>query len=237
MTILRIKQRTSLVEEVCLQLAGEIRGELTSGDGWLPPERELAEKLGVSRPVVREATKRLELQGLLEVRHGIGTKVVDRLHAPLNGSLSLLIPDAAERLKKSLEVRAVIEPEVARFAAERASVSQLRELRKVHGRMEKAPDVMAAAEADFEFHRALANSSGNEMFMLILDSLADLGRESRRATISFAGVGRAVAHHAAILDAVERHAAKAAATAMQQHLKAATEDLLAKLNQKRKANA
>lgn len=66
-------------------------------------------------------------------------------------------------------------------------------------------------------------------------SPADLGRESRRATISFVGVGRAVAHHAAILDAIERRAAKTAAAAMQQHLKAATEDLLAKLGQKRKA--
>ena len=223
--------------EVCRQLAGEIRSELAGGDGWLQPERALAEKLGVSRPVVREATKRLELQGLLEVRHGIGTKVVDRLHAPLHGSLALLIPDAAERLRKSLEVRAVIEPEVARFAAERASVSQLRALRRIHGRMERAADVVAAAEADFEFHRGLAKASGNEMFMLILDSMADLGRESRRATISFAGVGRAVRHHATILGAVERRAAKAAATAMRQHLRAALDDLLAKLAQKRQTAA
>ena len=105
MSLSTIERPVSLVEDVCQRLATEIRAELNGGDGWLPPERRLAEQLGVSRTVVREATKRLELQGLIEVRHGIGIKVVDKLHKPLNGSLALLIPDTADRLRQLVEVR------------------------------------------------------------------------------------------------------------------------------------
>ena len=123
MTLSAIARPASLVEDVCQRLATEIRAERNGGDGWLPPERQLAEQLGVSRTVIREATKRLELQGLIEVQHGIGIKVVDKLHKPLNGSLALLIPDTADRLRQLVEVRLLVEPEVARLAARLARVS------------------------------------------------------------------------------------------------------------------
>ncbi len=234
MILSSLKRSASLVDEVCQQLAQEIRNPSGDGDGRLPPERELAERLGVSRPVVREATKRLELQGLLEVRHGVGTRVVDRLHMPLNGSLSLLVPDQVQRLQQSLEVRRALEPEAVRWAVERASAATLKELKRVHRQLEGAKELGEAVEADMAFHRALAKASGNDMFALILDSMADLGRESRHATISYAGVQRAIDHHAAILEAVlERNAAKAV-QAMQKHLAEAVLDLAGQQNQKQK---
>ena len=101
------------------QLAGLIRGDHTGAERWLPAERSLAIKLGVSRTVVREATKRLEQQGLLEVQHGTGIRVVDKLHRPLNGSLELLIPDIAESLQQLNETRLSIEPDAARQAIHR----------------------------------------------------------------------------------------------------------------------
>src|SRR5882757_11174952 len=110
MNFSNLNRSTSLVEEVCRKLAQQPR-RTSTGNRRLPPERKLAEQLGVSRTVVREATKRLELQGLLEVRHGIGIQIVDRLHAPLSGSLALLLPDGKDRLRKLIEVRLIIEPE------------------------------------------------------------------------------------------------------------------------------
>jgi GntR family transcriptional repressor for pyruvate dehydrogenase complex len=221
------EDRSTLVEKVCRQLTQVIRHEMNGEDSLLPPERELALQFGVSRPVVREAMKRLELQGLLEVRHGIGTRIVDRLHAPLSGSINLLVGDAHARLTQSLEVRAVLEPEVARLAAERATAAERKHLRSVHRKLEDAKELSQAIEADLDFHRALAQMSGNDIFGLVLSSMADMGRASRQATISIAGVEVARAHHARILDAIIRGDAKAAESAMRQHIQSAIADLSA----------
>lgn len=225
MTLSTIQRPSTLVEEVCQRLSRVLRRE--GGDEWLPPERQLAAQLGVSRTVIREATKRLELQGLVEVKHGVGIRRSGSLHKPLNGSLALLIPDEADRLRQSLEVRLAIEPELARLAAGRAKPAQMRELRKVHQRLAATEDLMEAVEADIEFHRTLAKATGNEVFGLILETIADLGRNSRKATISEAGVQRAVKHHEAVLSAIERRDPAAAARAMRQHIDIAVQDFIA----------
>jgi DNA-binding FadR family transcriptional regulator len=128
MNITTLQRPAPLVEGVCQQLAELIRGGSADEERWLPAERSLAEKLGVSRTVVREATKRLEQQGMLEIQHGNGIKVVDRLHRPLNDSLTLLIPDMADRLQQLTETRLSIEPDAAAFAAQRATKEQIRTL-------------------------------------------------------------------------------------------------------------
>jgi DNA-binding FadR family transcriptional regulator len=225
MRIDTISRPPSLVEKVCEQLVGLVRGDLKSEDGWLPTERELAARLGVSRNVVREATKRLETQGLVEIQHGIGIKAVDRLHRPLNGSLSLLIPNLADRLQSLNEARLAIEPDTAALAAGRATKAQLRELRRIHERLEVAADNKAAVEVDFEFHRAIADASGNLIFRLILDSLAELGLSSRSRSMGRVGKQRAVQQHAAILRAIEACDAASARKLMQSHVLAAIEDL------------
>jgi len=226
MTISIIRKH-SLVEEVSDTLAGAIRSGGLAMDGLLPSERHLAEQFGVSRPVVREATKRLELQGLVEVRQGVGIRVVDRLHAPVSAAARLLLPDEGERLRQSLEVRLALEPVIARRAAERAGAADLLELNHLHTALESAPDLAAAMECDLAFHRELARLSGNEIFGLMLDSIADLGRESRRATMSEAGVGRAIKQHTAVLRAIVSGDAKGAEKAMRDHIDTAVSDLLA----------
>ncbi len=216
---------TSLVDQVCAVLAQEARSECTSGDGWLPPEREMASKLGVSRTVLREATKRLELQGLLEIQHGVGIRAVDHLHKPLSGSLSLLLPDHVVRLEQLMEARLTIEPEIARLAGLRASAEQIEALSDALRAMAQADSQEAAVVADIDFHRQLAQASGNEVLALMLESLSELGRESRRLTIGNVGKERAIEHHAAILKAVAEKQPDAAAQAMRTHVQVAIEDL------------
>lgn len=223
---LAIIRKHTLVEEVSDRLAGAIRGGMLVVDGLLPSERHLAEQFGVSRPVVREATKRLELQGLVEVRQGIGIRVIDRLHAPVTSAALLLVPEEGERLRQALEVRAILEPEIARRAAERATEKDRERLRNLHDDLENATDLNRAMEADLAFHREIARVSGNEIFGLMLDSIADLGIESRRATMSEAGVGRAVRQHAAVLKGIVAGAPRAAEKAMRAHIESAVEDLL-----------
>jgi GntR family transcriptional regulator, transcriptional repressor for pyruvate dehydrogenase complex len=225
MNITTLQRPTSLVEGVCQQLAELIRGGSADKERWLPAERSLAEQLGVSRTVVREATKRLEQQGMLEIQHGNGIKVVDKLHRPLNGSLSLLIPDVPERLQQLNETRLSIEPDAAAFAAQRATKEQIRTLRRIQTHLEKAPDNAAAIEADIAAHHAIADASGNLIYRLILDSLAELGIASRLRTIGRIGKQTAIEHHAQILDAIEHHDPVAASEAMRMHILAAGEDM------------
>jgi DNA-binding FadR family transcriptional regulator len=85
-----------------------------------------------------------------------------------------------------------------------------------------------AVEADIQFHRAVAQIAGNEILALMLESLADLGRESRRMTIGNVGRHRAIAHHSAIIAAIAAHDPAAAARAMKHHMDEAARDLAAK---------
>jgi GntR family transcriptional repressor for pyruvate dehydrogenase complex len=225
MNIIALDRPASLVERVCQQLAELIRGGSTEEERWLPGERSLAEKLGVSRTVVREATKRLEQQGMLEIQHGTGIKIVDRLHRPLNDSLTLLIPDMADRLQQLNEARLSIEPDAAASAAQRATKEQIKTMRRIQTQLEKAPDNAAAIEADIAAHHAIADASGNLIYRLILDSLAEIGVTSRLRTIGRIGKKTAIEHHAAILEAIERRDPETARAAMRTHILAAGEDM------------
>jgi DNA-binding FadR family transcriptional regulator len=225
MTFPALQRPASLVEEVCRKLAHTARQRATSGNRRLPPERKLAEMLGVSRTVVREATKRLELQGLLEVRHGIGIQFVDRLHAPLSGSLALLLPKGKDRLRKLIEVRLIIEPELARLAAERATDADILLLRSHHQRLAEAVGSEEAILADMEFHRAIARASCNEVAMLVLHSLSDLLQDSLTQGYDRVTPKTAVAQHAEILEAIAARNPEAAAKTMLKHLITARRDL------------
>ncbi len=225
MKITTLERPASLVERVCQQLAELIRGDSDESERWLPAERCLAEQLGVSRTVVREATKRLEQQGLLEIQHGTGIKVVDRLHRPLNEALTLLIPDMASRLAQLNETRLSIEPDAAALAAARATPGQIETLRRIHRQLGEAPDNAAAIEQDIAFHHAIADASGNLIYRLILDSLADLGFASRLLTIGRIGKSTAIEHHTGILEAIERRDPANAKDLMRRHILSAGEDM------------
>ncbi len=216
---------SSLVDEVCLQISSHVRQPGQTDGGWLPPERQLATQLGVSRTVVREATKRLELQGLLEVQHGIGIRVVDHLHKPLNHSVELTLPDESERLDQLMEMRLMLEPEVASLAAVRITDEQMASLHIAMAGLEEAVDTAASAQADLLFHRLIAQAAGNRIVELLLESLGDLGMNSRHRTIGVAGKETAVRHHRAILAAIGKRQPEAARRAMRKHIEQATEDL------------
>jgi DNA-binding FadR family transcriptional regulator len=143
----------------------------------------------------------------------------------LNDSLSLLIPDMADRLQQLNEARLSIEPDAAALAAERATKEQVRTLRRIQTRLEKAPDNVAAIEADIAAHHAIADASGNLIYRLILDSLAEIGVTSRLRTIGRIGKKTAIEHHEAILSAIENRDPEAARIAMRFHILAAGEDM------------
>ena len=215
----------SLVEEVAGQLAQFVLALQPGEPDHLPAERKLAEKFGVARGVVREAIKRLEIQGILEVRQGSGIRAVKQLHKSLNASLEFLIPETKERLYQATQTRIIIEPSVAAVAANIATPEDLLQLREIHSELEQAEDVAASTTADIAFHQALASIAGNAVLKLVLDSMADLRQESATRTHGKVGKGVAVAHHLRILEAVQAKNPDGAKEAMHDHLVAAMEDL------------
>jgi len=225
MTLHTIDRPPSLVEKVSQSLAALVRSETHEENTRLPTERELAKQLGVSRSVVREATKRLEQQGLLEIRHGFGIHTVNRLHKPLTDTLHLLVPDEMDRLRQLLELRLIVEPENARLAAERATDDQIIALRASHDHLVNAESPADSVAADMAFHRLLAVASGNQIAALILHSLSDLLQTSLNHGYRRVTPRTAIQQHHLIIVAIENRDPATAADATRQHLLSARTDL------------
>ncbi len=215
-------QSPSLVDTVSRRIITLARNHATAR---LPTERDMSAQFGVSRSVVREAAKRLELQGLLEIRQGSGMKVVDKLHKPLSSAVHMLVPDEKQRLVQLTEVRFALEPENARLAAERASATELKQLKAAHERLKSCQDFETQVLADMEFHCLIAEVSGNKIGSLLMQSLSDLLQTSLSHGYRLVTKDQAVTDHGKILDAILARNATAAAAAMKNHILHASDDL------------
>lgn len=158
---------------------GELVGRILSGgfppDSTLPPERELALQLGVTRPTLREALQRLDRDGWLEIRHGKATRVRDIWREGGLNVLSAVVRHGGvlppRFVTNLLEVRLAMAPAYARGAVEEspAAVGQL---------LRERPEETVEAYADFDWrlHVGLATGSKNPVFTLILNGFGELYR-------------------------------------------------------------
>ena len=197
-----------------------VSGELKVGDK-LPSERELAEQFGVSRIAVREAVKALREKGLVEIRAGRGTFITNGTEGVVRHSIGLLMKFEAVGASPNLvEVREIMEPEIAALAATRITEEQVITMTRAVGVMDMALDnVEVFVEADLDFHLALAQATQNPIIPILMNSIIDMLREQRkRIALVDGGLIRGQYHHKKILDAVMRHDPKTARSAMQQHL-------------------
>ncbi|MGH9062725.1 MAG: FadR/GntR family transcriptional regulator [Acidimicrobiales bacterium] len=215
---LRPAQRVRLYEELERQLRQYIRDAgLQPGDRF-PTERELAEQLAVSRTSVRQAIVALQVQGLVEVRHGDGM-YVRRLDARLEPVSQLL--ERRRRLPEILEARDTLECRLAALAAKRRTEDDLRAIEAGLRRMEEeigAGEIGAAG--DSSFHRAVTIAAKNEVLAHLMWVIQDPIIESRLESLSEPGRPRqSLGSHRRIAAAIERGDARAAAGAMQRHIK------------------
>jgi GntR family negative regulator for fad regulon and positive regulator of fabA len=141
----------------------------------LPPERELARRLGVTRPTLREALQRLARDGWIEIHHGRSTRVRDYWH---EGNLAVLSTMARHQdhvppdfVPNLLQVRELLAPAYARLAVKHAAKRLVKMLEGYQALID-TPD--AFAKADWELHRYLTIESGNPIFTLILNGFKDL---------------------------------------------------------------
>lgn len=207
-----------------LQIARQLAADIDSGSyapgQRLPPERELAQTLDVSRTTVREALLALEIMRFIEIKVGAGVYVLEEA---MRGRTDLTEPDSAAP-SEVLAARRLIEAETAALAAANATPSQLKKMRLTNERMaETIHDVIAYDAADVTFHELIAEAAGNDVLSGIASQLWRMRESSMWAfwynqTRHPENRRKTVEDHNVILRAIERGAPDAARTAMQSHL-------------------
>jgi GntR family transcriptional repressor for pyruvate dehydrogenase complex len=209
--------RTRLYEQVAEQITTWI-GEngLKAGDR-LPPERELATRLGVSRATLSQALVALEVVGVVAVRHGDGTVLTGS-----SGTTRIVeaIRAHADRLPEIIETRDALETKIAALAASRRTKADLARIDAALQAMEK--DIQAGGrgvEGDELFHSAVTAASHSTLLARLMDEISELVRESRIESLSQPGRPKnSLAGHRAIAEAIRAGDPSAAAVAMHAHV-------------------
>lgn len=213
--------RVTLGEQVAQQLAGQIsEGRWLPGDK-LPSESELCATLRIGRSTLREALKSLAFVGLVQMRPGEGTYVLDgtqflldRLRAP--GALK-----TEKELQDVGEARLILETELAALAAERMEPGDFVKLEEILGQMKEClgADGGDYAALDVEFHLAVAKCSKNQMLHELLMPIRGILQEFIAKSQELPGIKReAHEHHAKILSALRQRNPEKARRAMRAHL-------------------
>jgi GntR family transcriptional repressor for pyruvate dehydrogenase complex len=223
----KLVQSSRLYEQIVKQIEESIeRGDLKEGD-QLPAERELALQFGVSRTAVREAVKALREKGLVEAYPGRGTFITSETSNSIRLTFDRMIKSGPrDGTLHLVEVREILEPEIAALAAKRVTEENLNELREAIGIMDGAKtDPHSYIEADLDFHLALAEAAANPLILSLIDSIVGVLREQRLSIFKVeGGPERGQYHHKRILEAVENHDSSGARDAMRAHLRQVRDD-------------
>jgi DNA-binding FadR family transcriptional regulator len=205
------------------QIADQIRVLISKGEygagARLPPERDLARQLRVSRPSVREALIALEVEGLVDVRVGSGIYVAQPGRQRRNDALL----DASGPFEV-IRARWLIEAECAALAARNANPAQRRAIRAAHaGVIKESKRDHNPLAADRLFHVTIAEASGNSALVLVVQTLWDqrmgpLYRSLERKLEYPKMAAETVREHQAIVSAIVRRDPRAARSAMRQHM-------------------
>jgi GntR family transcriptional repressor for pyruvate dehydrogenase complex len=207
----KIRPQT-VAEAVIERILAEISAGQLQPDQRLPPQREIARRLGVSNSSVREALQSLQTMGVIEIRHGVGAFVLDPSYIrpmlkPEPGPAAL----TPRRIEEVMEARCVIEIAVIRLAACHATEEDMQKLSDYLAEMTRAlsqNDGRRYSEFDMRFHLQLAESAGNVFLLHFVHTLA----ASVRAlfdVLPYSSAG--LLRHRHILDAVRRRDPVAAA--------------------------
>lgn len=209
--------RDTIVDVLENRLREDILAGRHPAGSYLPPERRLADGYGVTRTTLKHAFGRLIQAGLLETRHGVGTRVRD--FARLGGAdlLPMLVRHDPDWIGEIFEVRCSVGALIAERAAARATPGHHAELAARLAAVLAADGADAVQLADVEVHRALARATGNRVYVLLTNTLLNAYLPVRAALVApFTDPEAAHARLAPVVSAVtagERGAARAAAEA------------------------
>ena len=205
--------RRSAADEVREQLLAMIGSGILKVNGRLPSEAELGQRFGVSRPVIREALRGLQVLGLTESRTGRGTFVASRV-AKLTLSFGQYSPADLSEVRRCIEVPS------ASLAARRSTQADIEEMRRIlDAHEQQVTDTREAVRLDAQFHCTIARATGNMLFLRIIEDLREILQEQSLAVSALPDRHeRAASEHRAVFDAIARGDAGGAAAAMARHL-------------------
>ncbi len=211
-------RREKLSEQISRQLLAAITSDYYREGDRLPPERDLADMFQASRVAVREALMALATKGILTVEQGRGSTVNPRSQWNVLDAGLFMLQNGELAFDQLNEVRRVLEPEMAAMAAQRATPELLQEMAAFM--THPAPDsVEQHVEYDTSFHLAIAQATQNTVLLILMSSITELLRESRRRTFRVEGeLERAWECHRQIYAAIAAHDPDDARRAMAEHM-------------------
>jgi DNA-binding FadR family transcriptional regulator len=222
---------TGLSSQVARELGRRVVAGVHKSGDFIEDEGALAEKFGVSRTVIREAVKILSAKGLVAIRRGIGTQVEPRSAWRLLDEDVLAwhqsAPPRVETLAQLMEMRLILEPNAAKWAASRATSDDLEAIQQAVESMARTTgEADAFVVADAGFHRAVLRAAHNE-FMASLEGViyAALLTSIGLTNLDPADNETSVPFHRAVSDAIARRDGEAAEELMRRLLSDTTERL------------
>lgn len=218
-----LAERPLLSDAVVQRLTQHIvQKALMPGDA-LPSESEIGRQFGVSKPVVREAVRKLAALGIVEIKQGKPSTVGHLAPEPVRRMLQFALHINPKGLKEAVELRRALETEAAVLAASVISDEEVARLRTVLETMEANLDNHDAwVNADVEFHQLIANFSGNSLIAFMIAALSDSMREiisTLHAQTNVRDRG-ALKRHASVVEALASRDPERAAIAMGAHFAA-----------------
>ena len=219
---LNSEKNGTTAEEVVVRLRDMIHsGELSSGDR-LPPERDLAKLLGVSRPTLRAGIRSLATVGILQSRQGAGTFVAQRDESPTLDSSPLRMLSALHGFTSDemFEARLALEMSIAGLAAERATSEQMTLMaEEITGMYASLNEPEQYLVHDMQFHQTIAAASNNRILTSLMNMIATILFDSRSKTVKRAkDLKQSAEQHHNIYRAMREHDSDAASRAMHDHL-------------------
>ena len=212
--------RESVAEMVVRRILDMVTARALKPGDQLPPERDLAESLGVSRPSVREAIRGLAILGVVQSRQGGGAYITKLDGDALLGPIQFFLSLEDVNIRELYDARSLIESDVARRAAvhmDGATLTQLTEI--LEAQKSTLTDARAFRLSDFAFHEAIWGGCGNAFLKRIGESLNVLGLEFRRRASETSGVlEQSYTDHCRLLAALKARDPDAAAKAAETHM-------------------
>jgi GntR family transcriptional regulator, transcriptional repressor for pyruvate dehydrogenase complex len=218
----QVARGSTLSEKVAASITQAIMdGTLAPGERMLS-ERDLGEQFGVSRTVIREAVRSLVANGLVEAQSGRGLQVAQAGPEAVSRAMATFL-HRSDAIDYPLvhEVRSALEIDMAGYAAERATSSDVEQLTALNADLAGVGEeaVERAAELDVAFHRAIAQATQNQLFSVLLEAIAPVLLEVRLRALGSPDLRRdAIEAHGEILERIAAGDAQEARAAMRRHL-------------------
>ncbi len=212
--------RESVAEMVVRRILDMVKGGVLKAGDALPPERDLALSLNVSRPSVREAMRGLAVLGVVRTRQGGGAYISDLGPESLLGPIQFYLSLVGTHIRELYDARSLIESDVARRAAVNIADADLARLEVLlAAQHDTVGDPIAFRKSDFEFHEIIWIGSGNAFLQRIGESLNVIGLEFRKRASERPGVlEQSLRDHRRLLDALKARDAEGAAQAAGAHM-------------------